>query len=96
MNDEDVNVWLLPSDETILVTDQTGGVPVDACDWPEHLASELKEKLGEDYRALWHFKGENSWRDAVNKANELKDKLGCWSIQYDNWIGRECENDEDF
>lgn len=32
----DVNVWLFPLTDEILVTDQTGGVPVDCCGLPKH------------------------------------------------------------
>lgn len=92
---DDVNVWLLPGSETILVTDQTGGVPVEACGWSESLQADLKARLGDDYGN--HFlRGENAWNDAVKKAQVMREKLGpFYEIQYDNWWGRYQESEND-
>lgn len=80
-------VWLLPGSETILVTDQTGGVPVEACNWHESVIDDLKKRLGEDYGSH-SFDGYDSWTNAVTKAQAMQKKLGWpWQIQYDNWYG---------
>lgn len=93
---EDVNIWILPYEEEILVTDQTGGVPVDACNWPEYIEKRLREKMGDEYGALFHFKGADSWSMACKKAEELKSKLGYgWTIQYDSSAGRDFESERE-
>jgi hypothetical protein len=89
---EDVNVWIFPIQGEILITDQTGGVPIDCCNLPEYYSKRLEEKTG-SASVLYHFKGENSWSEAVKCAEEIRVKLGYspFDIKYDNWWGREVE-----
>lgn len=94
---DDVNIWILPDSNEILVTDQTGGVPVEACNWSESTQSMLKKMMGDDYSALFDFKGDNAWHSACLKADALKAKMPGFQIRYDNWVGRdmEAENESD-
>lgn len=82
----DVNVWLFPLTDEILVTDQTGGVPVDCCDLPRHETERL-ERLTGSGSVLYEFK---DWQDAVMFAQSLVyNKLTSWTIQYDSEAGRD-------
>lgn len=81
---ERTEIWLLPDSETIFVTEPMGGVPVEACDWPEHTVEWLKKALGNDYfGAFIIFEGIDSWHQARIMAEQLKQKLH-WSIDYYN------------
>lgn len=83
-----VNVWLFPLTDEILVTDQTGGVPVDCCNLPEHESKRLESLTGSS-SVLYDFE---SWEDAVMFAQSLRyNKLTSWTIQFDSEAGRELE-----
>lgn len=81
-------MWLFPIQRQVLVTDETGGVPVDVCNLPEHVNQEL-ERLTGSRSVLYHFK---NWEEATSFADGLvKDKLSGWEVKYDNWVGRSIE-----
>ena len=76
---EDVNVWIFEETDEILVTDQTGGVPVDANQlfdfhgpdaWNEAVkkAAEIKGQRGEHWTIQY-----DSWagRDMAEQADEI-------------------------
>lgn len=84
--DDNVNIWLFPIQEEILVTDQTGGVPVDCCNLSEHYEDRL-QKLTGSKSVLYTF---NEWSKATDFAKILNGKTG-WEVKYDNWYGRQVE-----
>lgn len=90
-----INVWIFPTLDEILVTDQTGGVPVDCCNVSEHYEQRL-EKLTGSKGVLYQF---TDWHEATKFAIDLvNDKLIGWEVKYDNWYGRqvEAEQNEDY
>lgn len=88
---EDINVWIFPIQEQILITDQTGGVPVDVCNLAEHYSQKLEQLTGSK-SVLYQF---NDWGKAVEFATTLqKEKLKGWAIEYDNWVGRSVEAEQ--
>lgn len=75
----------------MLVTDQTGGVPLDCCNVPEHYEQRLEQLTGSK-GVLYQFK---EWNEAVTFATNLvKDKLKGWEVKYDNWYGRSVEAEQ--
>jgi hypothetical protein len=88
---EDINIWLFPIQEEILVTDQTGGVPIDCCNLPKHYSDTL-ERLTGSQSVLYTF---DDWNKAVNFADSLLKKLQGWTVKYDNWYGRVVESEQE-
>lgn len=77
---EDINVWLFPLTDEIVVTDQTGGVPVDCCNLPEYESKRLEILTGSQ-GVLYRF---DEWGKAVKFVDELvKEKLRGWQVTYD-------------
>lgn len=84
----DVNIWIFPKIDEILVTDQTGGVPADCCGLPEYETKRLERLLGSG-SVLYQFK---DWNTAVDYAQSLLNKLPGWTIEYDSAAGRDLAN----